>query len=99
MSETISHDTSLIEKIETEPNMKLVEISFHEKYNVFDIQLMNLPFLSQYDFVELDISFFPLSRKITSENYQFEPFEHYIDETKTTTSMYRSQQDLWQHLS
>lgn len=80
-------------------NLKLVEISFHEKYNVFDIQLMNVEFLSTYDFVELDISFFPLSRNITSENYEFEPFEHYIDETKNNISMYRQQQDIWEHIS
>jgi hypothetical protein len=85
--------------IEVPFDMKMVEISFHEKYSVFDVQLMNIPFLSQYDFVELDISFFPLSRHITSEDYEFEPFEHYIDETKTNKSMYRSQQDLREHFS
>lgn len=84
---------------ESLPDIKLVEISYHEKYNVFDIQLKNIELLTEYDFVELDISCFPLSRKIRSINYNFEPFEHYIDETKTATSMYRSQQDLWEHLS
>lgn len=88
-----------LEEIENESNCKLVEISFHEKYNVFDVQLMNIDLLSEYDFVELDISFFPLSRNVTSESYEFEPFEHYIDESKSNKSMYTTQQDLWQHLS
>lgn len=99
MSNSSNNPVFLDSSIETPVDLKMVEISFHEKYNVFDVQLLNIPFLSQYEFIELDISFFPLSRNIASEHYEFEPFEHYIDETKNNKSMYRQQQDLWQHLS
>lgn len=85
--------------IETFDIPTFVEVSFNEEYNIFDIQLLHVNLLSQFDFVELDISFYPISKRITSDDYEFEPFEHYIDETKANKSMYRAEQDGWEHVS
>lgn len=96
MVEIISHENQS-EKVNH--SSKVIDVVFNEEYRSYDISMLSLDKLALYDFVEIDLSFFPLSRHITSGDYTFEPFEHHIDESKNKISTYKSKLDVWKVLS
>ncbi len=51
--------------------------------NIYDVEMENIEQLKKYDFLECHIVIYPYSRKISSENIEFHPFEEYVKDILT----------------
>jgi len=50
---------------------------------IYDIEIINIKRLKKYHSIECSVVLYPLSRKLTSEDIEFFPFEEYIEDIST----------------
>lgn len=72
------------------PSEKLIKLTRHNDWNsIFDVDLINLAKLKQYNSCECQILLYPYSRKITAKQLKFFPFEEYVkDVSNNQRSVY-----------
>ncbi len=71
--------------IEKFPYKNIIEIKKNKEIStIYDVELKNIKELKKFSSIDCHIILYPYSRKISSENFIFSPFEEYVKDIITT---------------
>lgn len=60
---------------------QIVSINANKEYpHILDVSLDKIPELKRYDSFECHLVIYPYSRKVSADDYQFNPFEEYVED-------------------